>query len=103
MLAVLGLDSLDQLTTQTVPADILRADPLPLPGATPEHVALAELAGIAGKNVLARSFIGLGYHPTLTPNVTSLDMEVLPVATSVHITRLMGMPVSGSVMTENSP
>ncbi|MGE8358232.1 MAG: hypothetical protein ACN6N0_17745, partial [Microvirgula sp.] len=53
MLAVLGLDSLDQLTTQTVPADILRADPLPLPGATPEHVALAELAGIAGKNVLA--------------------------------------------------
>ncbi|WP_281660088.1 aminomethyl-transferring glycine dehydrogenase [Microvirgula aerodenitrificans] len=69
MLAVLGLDSLDQLTTQTVPADILRADPLPLPGAIPEHVALAELAGIAGKNVLARSFIGLGYHPTLTPNV----------------------------------
>src|SRR5690606_24908443 len=43
--------------------------PLPLAGAKPEHVALAELKAIAGKNVVKKSLIGMGYYGTLTPNV----------------------------------
>ncbi|MBP8812199.1 MAG: aminomethyl-transferring glycine dehydrogenase [Laribacter sp.] len=69
MLATVGAASLDDLVAQTIPADILRADLLPLPAAVAEHAALTDLAATAGKNTLQKSFIGLGYHPTLTPSV----------------------------------
>ncbi|MCG9023795.1 glycine dehydrogenase (aminomethyl-transferring), partial [Laribacter hongkongensis] len=69
MLATVGAGSLDDLVAQTIPADILRADLLPLPAAVAEHAALTDLAATAGKNTLQKSFIGLGYHPTLTPSV----------------------------------
>ncbi|MCG9018205.1 hypothetical protein LH446_15290, partial [Laribacter hongkongensis] len=42
MLATVGAGSLDDLVAQTIPADILRADLLPLPAAVAEHAALAD-------------------------------------------------------------
>ena len=69
MLAALGVDSLDTLIGQTVPADIRLPAPLALGEPTAEHVALARLKAIAGKNVVKKSLIGMGYYDTLTPKV----------------------------------
>jgi len=69
MLAAIGVDSLDTLIGQTVPAGIRLPGPLALGEPTPEHVALANLKVIAGKNVLKKSLIGMGYYDTITPKV----------------------------------
>jgi glycine dehydrogenase len=69
MLAVVKAASLDQLIAETVPAAIRLPAPLALAGPMREHEALTKLKAIAGKNVLAKSLIGMGYHDTLLPNV----------------------------------
>ncbi|WP_234086608.1 aminomethyl-transferring glycine dehydrogenase [Azonexus sp. R2A61] len=69
MLAAIGAASLDQLIAQTVPAAIRLPADLPLPAPRREHEALADLKAIAGKNVIQKSCIGMGYYDTLTPKV----------------------------------
>ena len=69
MLATIGAPSLDALIEQTVPAAIRLPAPLALGEPVPEHVALANLKAIAGKNVLKKSLIGMGYYDTITPKV----------------------------------
>jgi glycine dehydrogenase len=77
MLAVIGIDSLDELASKAVPAGIL--DRLTASGAAPgldklpaaasETEALAELRALADANTVAVSMIGQGYYDTLTPPV----------------------------------
>src|SRR3982751_4808472 len=67
MLRALGLGTLDELTAETVPADIRFAGTLDLPPPVDEAVVLAELRAIAAKNQLWRSHIGLGYYDCVTP------------------------------------
>src|SRR5690242_11633064 len=77
MLAVIGVDSLDELAAKAVPAGILDRltgsgdapglDQLPPPASETE--ALAELRSLAGENTVAVSMIGQGYYDTLTPPV----------------------------------
>ncbi len=69
MLAAVGVDSLETLIGQTVPAGIRLPADLALGEPTAEHVALARLKAIAGKNVLKKSLIGMGYYDTITPKV----------------------------------
>ncbi len=69
MLAALGLSSLDELIDETVPAAIRSARPLKLPPARTEYELLDEARAIASKNRVRRSFIGMGYHDTITPPV----------------------------------
>jgi glycine dehydrogenase len=69
MLSAIGAASLEELTAQTVPAGIRLGTRLHLPAALSESEALAELKGIAGKNRVNRSFIGMGYCGTITPPV----------------------------------
>ncbi len=69
MLATLGLDTLEQLVDQAMPAAIrLRAD-LDLPPARTESETLELLRELAGRNRPLRAMIGLGYHGTITPPV----------------------------------
>jgi hypothetical protein len=68
MLAAVGVDALDTLIQQTVPAGI-RLPPRWPWASRAEHVALARLKTIAGKNVLKKSLIGMGYYDTITPKV----------------------------------
>ncbi len=68
MLELLGYPTVDALIDAAVPAGI-RGGPLKLPAAAGESAALAELRDIEAENRVARSFIGLGYHDTLTPAV----------------------------------
>jgi glycine dehydrogenase len=69
MLQALGASSLDAFIGQVVPSAIRSPEPLRLGAAQDEHELLAVLEGIAAKNQIFKSFIGLGYFDTHTPNV----------------------------------
>jgi glycine dehydrogenase len=67
MLATIGYESRQALIRDTVPASILREDPLALEAPVAEADALAELGRLAARNQVWRSYIGAGYHGTTTP------------------------------------
>src|SRR6476659_5323007 len=69
MLKVVGAKSLDALIDQAIPSRIRLNEPLDLPNGTSEHAFLRDLRGIAAKNRLFRSYIGLGYSDCITPSV----------------------------------
>jgi glycine dehydrogenase len=69
MLKVVGAPSLDALMDEAIPSSIRLREPLNLPPAESEHQYLQRLTGIARKNKTFRSYIGLGYHDTITPSV----------------------------------
>ena len=69
MLATLGLQSLDELIDQTVPASIRLQRALDLPPGRSEFGLLREAAAIAAKNQVFRSYLGMGYSDTVTPPV----------------------------------
>ena len=69
MLQTLGLSSLDELIEQTVPASILRREPLDLPPARSEVELLRVLKTLGSRNRVARSFLGMGYYDCVTPPV----------------------------------
>ncbi len=78
MLSTVGAASLDALADETVPASIRLRRPLAIDlaahgvddaTARSEHGLLSLLGRIAAQNESFRSFLGLGYHPTITPPV----------------------------------
>jgi len=69
MLAVVGYGSLEELVADAIPDTIKAFDPLDLPAAATEAEVLAELRGLAARNRLLTSMIGLGYSDTITPPV----------------------------------
>ncbi|MGH7436190.1 MAG: glycine dehydrogenase, partial [Polyangiaceae bacterium] len=69
MLRTVGAASLDELIEQTIPSSIRLRRPLALPAAKSEHELLEQLHGIAAKNELYRSFLGMGYSACITPPV----------------------------------
>ena len=69
MLSAIGAASRAALIDAIVPAAIKRAAKMDLPEPVTESQALAELKAIAGRNQILKSFIGQGYHGTITPGV----------------------------------
>lgn len=69
MLQSLGLDSIEQLLAQTIPADIRSPKDLSLPDAMGEHAYLDHMRSLMARNKCYRSYIGMGYYDTLTPTV----------------------------------
>ncbi len=69
MLDTLQLPSLDALIEATVPGSIALGRALNLGAPTTETETLTKLRGMAKQNKSCRSFIGLGYYDTITPNV----------------------------------
>ena len=69
MLGTLGYPTLDALIDATIPESIRLREPLAIHGGRSEHEALAALRAISLKNRVFRSFLGYGYHDTLTPPV----------------------------------
>ncbi|MEW6998407.1 aminomethyl-transferring glycine dehydrogenase [Colwelliaceae bacterium BS250] len=69
MLSDIGADSVDALIDEIVPSAI-RLPGLPAIEASKTEVqALSDLKAVASLNKVNTSYIGLGYFPTLTPNV----------------------------------
>ncbi|MFH2133706.1 MAG: aminomethyl-transferring glycine dehydrogenase [Pseudomonadota bacterium] len=69
MLNKIDAPSLDALIDQTVPAAIRLQQPLNLADGMSEHEFLDHLRGIASKNQLYKTYIGLGYYGTVLPAV----------------------------------
>jgi len=69
MLRTVGAPTLEELIAETVPASIRLGRDLEVPAARTEEQALADLREMMGRNVIARSHIGAGYHGTHTPAV----------------------------------
>ena len=69
MLQVIGRVSLDDAAAAAVPESIRSNQALNLPPPVDEAAVIAELRGLASRNVLKKSLIGMGYHGTVTPPV----------------------------------
>jgi glycine dehydrogenase len=69
MLPVIGVSSLDELMDQTIPQSIRFRQPLGIGPARGEFELIEELRGIAAKNTLLRTCLGMGYSDTITPPV----------------------------------
>ena len=69
MLDSLGYTSLDALIEDAIPATIRFRGTLSIGAPTSELEALAELQAHAARNRVGRSYLGLGYHDTVTPPV----------------------------------
>ncbi|MEC8485274.1 MAG: glycine dehydrogenase (aminomethyl-transferring), partial [Pseudomonadota bacterium] len=67
MLNTLGFDSLDLLIENTIPNAIRLANLDMSKQPVSENEALSQLKEIAGRNKVARSYIGMGYHDTFVP------------------------------------
>ena len=78
MLKTIGFESLDELVTSTVPANIRLEEPMELgshtSAAMSETEALALLRSMADKNKVLKSLIGQGYNETHTPYVILRNM-----------------------------
>jgi glycine dehydrogenase len=69
MLESLGVGSIDALMDEAVPASIRLRRALDLPESVSEVALLGRLREVARENTVARSFLGMGYHDTVTPGV----------------------------------
>jgi glycine dehydrogenase len=69
MLETCGLASLDELIDRALPPSIRWNGELRTPPAVGEKQVLDDLAAIAGRNRIWRSYLGMGYHGTITPPV----------------------------------
>jgi glycine dehydrogenase len=69
MLNTLEVDSVEELLSQTLPEDIRLDQPLSLPEGVSEYRFLNQLRALSDENKLFETYIGLGYHPTITPAV----------------------------------
>ncbi|MFC4213513.1 aminomethyl-transferring glycine dehydrogenase [Pedobacter lithocola] len=69
MLQTVGVNSIDDLIEQTVPATIRLKQPLNLPAAKSETEYLGALKQTSLLNKVFKSFIGQGYYDTITPGV----------------------------------
>ncbi|HCF03144.1 aminomethyl-transferring glycine dehydrogenase [Flavobacterium sp.] len=65
----IGVDSLDQLIAETIPADIRLKKDLELDAPMTEFEYLSHIQKLGSKNKVFKSYIGLGYHPAAIPAV----------------------------------
>ena len=69
MLEIIGAGSVDELIDQTIPAAIRLKKPLNLPSGMTEYQYHKHLRGVAAKNKVFKTHIGLGYYNTIVPPV----------------------------------
>jgi glycine dehydrogenase len=69
MFKTIGVENLDQLIYETIPDDIRLKNDLNLDAPMTEYEYLSHIQELGQKNKLFKSYIGLGYHPTIVPAV----------------------------------
>ena len=67
MLQTIGVESIEQLVYETLPDDIRLKAPLNLDPAMTEYEFANHIQQLGKKNKVFKSYIGLGYHPTIVP------------------------------------
>ncbi len=69
MLNTIGISSIATLIDETIPDDIRLKKEMSLPEEMSENELLIHLEELSQKNQLFSQYIGLGYHPSITPSV----------------------------------
>lgn len=69
MLRVIGAKDTNQLINETIPESIRLKEDMKLPKGLNEYEYLAKIKAIGAKNKIYKTFIGMGYHNTITPGV----------------------------------
>ncbi len=69
MLQTIGVNSLEELISKTIPDSIRIKEALAIPAAIGEYEYLSDLKIVAAKNKLYKTYIGQGYYGTITPTV----------------------------------
>ncbi|MCX7876232.1 MAG: aminomethyl-transferring glycine dehydrogenase [Melioribacteraceae bacterium] len=69
MCAEIGVNSLNDLIDKTIPSQIRLNEKIKIDSALTETELLERLEKIASQNKIFKSYIGLGYYPTITPSV----------------------------------
>lgn len=69
MFKTIGVESLEQLIYETIPDNILLKNQLNLDAPLTEYEYLNHIQELGKKNKVFKSYIGLGYHPTVVPAV----------------------------------
>ncbi|MCX6236541.1 MAG: aminomethyl-transferring glycine dehydrogenase [Bacteroidia bacterium] len=79
MLKVIGVQSLDELIDQTVPANIRLKKPLNLSNGLTEREYYRKILNLAKKNKVFNTYIGMGWYDTITPAVILRNILENPV------------------------
>jgi glycine dehydrogenase len=74
MLKTIGVQSLDELISKTIPADIRLNNTLDLSSAICESDYSQHIHQLSLKNKVYKSYIGLGYHPATLPAVVQRNI-----------------------------
>ena len=74
MLDVIGALSVEQVVGEIVPADIRLSSPLSLPAPDTEYAYHQRLRRLGALNRVFRTYIGMGYHDTITPAVITRNV-----------------------------
>ena len=69
MLKTVGASALEQIIEETIPGDIRLPQPLELSEAMSENEFLSHIQELSQKNKMFKTYIGLGYHESITPSV----------------------------------
>ncbi|MBK6282956.1 MAG: aminomethyl-transferring glycine dehydrogenase [Draconibacterium sp.] len=69
MLEFTGASSMEELISQTVPANIRLKEPLKMKEGLTERQYFREILKLASKNKVFNTYIGMGYYDTVTPAV----------------------------------
>jgi glycine dehydrogenase len=69
MLKTIGVDSLEQLIFETIPDNIRLDKSLELDDSMSEQEFLSHIHELSARNRVFKSYIGLGYHPSILPAV----------------------------------
>lgn len=69
LLSAIGISSMEELITKTVPSAIRASHELDLPEAMSEAAYLQHIKELSLKNKVFKNYIGQGYYDTITPSV----------------------------------
>ncbi|XVJ64775.1 MAG: aminomethyl-transferring glycine dehydrogenase [Lacibacter sp.] len=69
LLSAIGISSMEELITKTVPSAIRASGELDLPEAMSEAAYLQHIKELSLKNKVFKNYIGQGYYDTITPSV----------------------------------
>ncbi|MAD96658.1 MAG: glycine dehydrogenase (aminomethyl-transferring) [Flavobacteriaceae bacterium] len=69
MLKAIGVESMEQLISETIPSEIRLPKPMELDEPMSEYEYLNHIEELGKKNKVFKSYIGLGYHEAIVPSV----------------------------------